>query len=114
MAFLTWETNNEAGESLTQLDIAYGLPFEAENGYKMDQWDVVREFKEPTRFGFYKPEERLGKGMDQLMDSLMPGWTQHEEMPGEEVEVEELKVEEESDDDDEDDEDDEDDDDEGK
>lgn len=81
MAFLVWNNENDADDSLVAISDMYGLPFEAENGYKMDQWDVVKGSDPAGNYGFYKPEERLGKLMGDLMPALMPGFTEHEEIP---------------------------------
>jgi len=94
MPFLVWNNEDDAKDSLAAIDAMYGLPFEAANGYKMDQWDVVKESETSSNAGFYKPEERLGMVMDDLMPALMPGFTEHEEMP-EEFEPEEEEEEEE-------------------
>ena len=98
MAFLVWDNKNSADDSLNAINAMYGLPFEAANGYRMDRWDFVLPSNTTTDHGFYKPEERLGKEMDDLMPALMPGFTEHEEMPEEFVpEEEEEEIEEDDD-----------------
>jgi len=89
MSFLVWNNENMAQNSLVAVNDMYGLPFEAPNGYKMDKWDDVKESNTTTNAGFYKPEERLGQIMDDLMDALMPGWNEFEEIPDEFVPEEE-------------------------
>lgn len=81
MTFLVWNNQQDADDSLNALNSTYGLPFEAENGYKMDRWDSVRESNTGVDYGFYKPEERLGMGMDDLMPDLVDGFTEHREIP---------------------------------
>lgn len=88
MAFLVWDNEGDADDSLVAINAMYGCPYEAANGYKMDQWDVIKESSTTTNHGFYKPEERLGKEMGDLMSALMPGFTEEDEMP-EEFEPEE-------------------------
>lgn len=89
MAFLVWDNEDDAKDSLAAINAMYGLPFEAPNGYRMDQWDVIKESGTTTNAGFYKPEERLNMTMDDLMPALMPGFTEHEELPEEFVPEEE-------------------------
>jgi len=88
MAFLVWNNDDDADDSLVAIDNMYGCPYLAPNGYKMDQWDFVKESNTTSNNGFYKPEERLGKETDDLMLVLTPGFTEYEEMP-EEFEPEE-------------------------
>lgn len=81
MAFLVWDNQQDAEDSLDAINSMYGLPFEAENGYRMDRWDIIKESNTAIDYGFFKPEERLGMEMDDLMPALMPGFTEHEEVP---------------------------------
>ena len=81
MTFLVWNNKQDADDSLNAINGMYGLPFEAGNGYKMDLWDSVIESNTGTDYGFYKPEERLDMGMDDLMPALVFGFTEHEEKP---------------------------------
>jgi len=81
--FLVWDNQKDAEDSLTAINTVYGCPYLAENGYRMDRWDFVVKSKDNNDHGFYEPEERLGKEMDDLMPVLMPGYTEHEEMPEE-------------------------------
>jgi len=96
MAFLVWDNQQDADESLEAIKLMYGLPFVAPNGYRMDQWDVVRESKTTTNAGFFKPEERLGKGMVELMGALIEPFDEEDTMP-EEFEPEEEEIEEDDD-----------------
>ncbi len=93
MAFLVWNNEDDADDSLAAINAMYGLPFEAENGYKMDQWDVVKESETTSSAGFYKPEERLGQIMDDLMPALTSGFTEHAEIPEEFIPEEEEEIE---------------------
>lgn len=81
MAFLTWRDEQLAEDSLAAINTAYGCPYVAENGYRMDRWDFVIPSNDNTDYGFYKPEERLDQTMDALMPVLMQGFIEHDEMP---------------------------------
>jgi len=85
MSFLVWNNESDAQESLVSLDEMYGCPYLAANGYRMDTWDIVIESIPTTNnnCGFFKPEERLGMGMDDLMPALMPGYIEYAEKPDE-------------------------------
>jgi len=83
MTFLVWKKQEDAEESLASINDVYGCPYRAENGYRMDTWDFVVESNKNNDCGFYKPEERLGMTMDDLMPALMSGYTEHDEMPEE-------------------------------
>lgn len=95
MAFLVWNNEDDADDSLAAINGMYGCPYEAENGYKMDRWDDVRESIPAGNYGFFKPEERLGKEIGGLMLVLIPGFTEYEEMPEEFIEEDEDEDEEE-------------------
>ena len=83
MKFLTWNNQKDAEDSLVAINTMYGCPYLAENDYRMAQWDFVVSSFISSKHGFYKPEERLGKEMGDLMPALMPGFTEHEEVPEE-------------------------------
>jgi len=81
MSFLVWNNQGDAEDSLTAINTLYGCPYLAENGYRMDRWDFVVKSNTTNDHGFYKPEERLGMKMDDLMVSITPGFIEHEERP---------------------------------
>jgi len=81
MTFVVWNNQKAAEDSLAAVNAAYGCPYVAENGYRMDQWDNLISSRNGTQCGFYKPEERLGKEVDDLMAVLVPGFTEYEEKP---------------------------------
>lgn len=83
MSFLVWNDQQEAEDSLVGVNTAYGCPYEAGNGYRMDGWDNVVFSNDETQWGFYKPEERLGMEMVDLMAVLVPGYIEYEEKPAE-------------------------------
>ena len=91
MTFLIWDNQTDAEASLVAVNDVYGCPYVAENGYRMDQWDFVIKSYVSDDHGFFTPEERLGMEMDDLMLALVPGFTEHEEMP-EEFESEEEEI----------------------
>jgi len=90
MTFLVWPNEDHADASMVALNAMYGCPYEDANGYKMDKWDEIKESDPPGNYGFYKPEERLGQVMVDLMGVLVGDFAEHDEIPDEfvpEVEV---------------------------
>lgn len=83
MTFLTWDNQDDAENSVAALNVMYGCPYTAENGYRMDRWDFVIKSFGSYEYGFFKPEERMGMKIDDLMSGLMPGFTEHKGMPSE-------------------------------
>jgi len=83
VAFLVWNNQQDAEDSLAAINEMYGCPYVSENGYRMDQWDVVQKSLTTSDCGFYKPEERLGHTMSELMPALIDGFVEHNEIPGE-------------------------------
>ena len=81
MSFLVWNNQTDAEASLEAVNYVYECPYVAENGYRMDQWDFVIKSSVSDDHGFFKPEERLGKQMDDLMPALVPGFIEHAEKP---------------------------------
>lgn len=81
MSFLIWNNQTDAEASLEAINYVYGCPYEAGNGYRMDQWDSVIKSRVSDDHGFFKPEERLGKQMDNLMNGLIPEFVENAEMP---------------------------------
>lgn len=78
-----------ATDSLEAVNDIYGCPYLDANGYRMDTWDVVRVSRDGYAFGFTKPEPRLGKDLADLMDVMLPGFTEYEEIPEEFIPEEE-------------------------
>jgi len=83
MTFLVWDNQKDTEDSLTAVNAMYGCPYRAENGYRMDMWDFVVKSNIDDVYGFFKPEERLSKEMDDLMPALLPGYTEYRELPEE-------------------------------
>jgi len=81
MSFLVWNNKKKGDDSLAAINDMYGCPYRAENGYRMDTWDIVIKSNTGNDHGFFKPEERLGMGMDDLMPGLMPGYVEHAKKP---------------------------------
>ena len=79
--FLTWDNQSDAENSIAAINIAYGCPYEAENGYRMDQWDAPVRSHVTEDCGFFKPEEHLGKSMPDLMPVLVSGFVENREKP---------------------------------
>jgi len=83
MSFLVWNNQQDAEDSLAAINTMYGCPYIDENGYRMDQWDIVQTSLTTGDYGFFKPEERLDHTMDELMPALIVGFVDHNEMPDE-------------------------------
>lgn len=81
MTFLVWDNQTNANTSLANINNAYGLPYKAENGYRMDTWDVVMESVNENAWGFFKPEELLSMEMDDLMSNLIAGYNELDDRP---------------------------------
>jgi len=81
MTFLVYNSQKSAEYSLAAVNIAYGCPHRAENGYRMDQWDILAPSNDGNNWGFVKPVSRLGKTEEDLFSSLHPSFTEHEEKP---------------------------------
>jgi len=89
MIFLGWENEKYAEDSLAAINVAYGCPYVAENGYRMDRWADIKKVKLDNYYGFAMPEARLGQGMDVLMAVLVPGFTEKPYDPEDFFETEE-------------------------
>ena len=74
MTFLVWDNKIDADASLVNINAMYGCPHTAENGYRMDTWDVVIASVNSDAWGFFKPEERLGMEIGALMSGLVEGY----------------------------------------
>ncbi len=83
MIFLTWNNKKDAEDSLAAVNAMYGCPYVATNGYKMDRWDSLVKSYVDEVYGFYKPEERLGMRMPDLMPNLIPGYVENDRKPTE-------------------------------
>jgi len=90
MKFLTWNHQQDAEDSLAAVNAAYGLPWE-DDGYRMARWDNIILSRDRTQWGFFKPEARLGKEVDDLMAGVTPGFIEHAEKPAEFYPEEELQ-----------------------
>lgn len=76
MVFLSWESLKDAEDSLARVDAEYGCPYVAENGYRMDSWSEIRSPDNEVVYGFFKPDARLGRDVADIMDVLVPGYTE--------------------------------------
>lgn len=83
MAFLVWNNKQDGEDSIAAVNAMYGCPYRSENGYRMDQWDFTIKSNIDEGCGFYKPEERLGMKMDDLMPALVSGFIENNEKPEE-------------------------------
>ena len=91
MTFLVWNNEQDANDSLIAINEMYGCPYIDENGYRMDQWDVIQKSLTTSACGFSKPEEKLGYTMNKLMSALIDGFVDHNEIPDEFVPKEEYE-----------------------
>jgi len=90
MSFLVWNNQQHAVDSLDAINTVYECPYEDENDYKMDQWDVSIKSQVNDDYGFYSPETRLGHDESYMMTMLTPGYVEYEEIPDEFLPPEEV------------------------
>lgn len=83
MQFLIWNNQKDAEDSLTAVNTAYGCPYVADNGYKMDRWDNLSPSRDGSQWGFYKPDTRLDMQAADLMSVLIPGFVENKDKPAE-------------------------------
>jgi len=76
MNILTWDNQQDAEDSLALVNATYGCPYEAENGYRADEWARVIKSPFEEAYGFFKPEAKLGCDLDGLMAVLVPGFAE--------------------------------------
>jgi len=92
MTFLIWsddDAQTDANASLANLNTEYGCPYEDENGYKMNEWCIVTNSdSEEDDYGFYAPEERLGKTQTVLDACLVGDYTEVANIPSDWVIIE--------------------------
>jgi len=79
MSFLTWNNQADADESLSAVNIVYGCP--VQNGYMMLTWADVTKSDAENKWGFEKPEVKLGKTIEELEGALVAGYTELAERP---------------------------------
>ena len=75
-AFLVWNNEDDARDSLAAVNAAYGCPYLAKNGYRMARWDFVEESNSNDAYGFYKPGASLG-----ILLALGTGFIEHQKKP---------------------------------
>lgn len=80
-SFLSWDNQADADNSLVAVEALYVLPYSERNGYFMDRWAVVTKSDVANIWGFYKPENRLGKTVSVLMDRIIGDYTEQSERP---------------------------------
>lgn len=81
MTFLTWNNQADADASLAAVNTLYGCKYTADNGYIMSVWDNVTKSDAEEKWGFAKPEARLGKTVDELMNLLVGDYTEETQSP---------------------------------
>jgi len=81
MSFLTWTTESDCTDSLTALNAVYSCSYVLGDGYKMDQWAFSSKSAVSETWGFASPQLRPGIIMDDLMDSLTPGYIEYDDIP---------------------------------
>jgi len=79
MPFLSWNNQADADTSLAAVNAVYGCPIH--NGYTMTTWDNVTKSDAEDKWGFNKPEERLGKTSAELDAALVAGFTETANRP---------------------------------
>lgn len=81
MTFLTWNNQADADASLAAVNALYGCEYIADNGYIMSTWDNVTKSDAEDKWGFAKPEARLGKTVGELEAVLVVGYAELSERP---------------------------------
>ncbi len=86
MKFLIWDDVNDAetdaDASLAALNAEYGCPYTGGNGYIMTTWCKVTNSETNTNeWGFFAPQERLGKTQTNLNACLVGSYTEVDKMP---------------------------------
>lgn len=84
-AYLVFDDDNDAQSdaeaSLAALDSEYGCPY-TDGNYIFNTWCAVTNSEtNEEEWGFYKPEERLGKTQTELDACLVGDYTEVSEMP---------------------------------
>lgn len=79
--FLTWDNQADAETSIAAVDTVYGCAYTAENGYIMNTWATVTKSDAENKWGFTKPEARLGKTEAELEAVLVVGYTELDSRP---------------------------------
>ena len=81
MTFLTWNNQADADTSLAAVNTLYGCKYSDNKGYVMDTWDNVTKSDAEEKWGFTKPEPRLGKTIEELEAVLIAGYTERDNKP---------------------------------
>lgn len=81
MTFLTWNNQADADVSLAAVKDVYGCKYTGSNGYIMDIWDNLTKSHVEEKWGFIKPEPRLGKTIEELEAALISGYTELDNIP---------------------------------
>jgi len=81
MVFLTWSKQKEAEASLDAVNAAYGCPYTSQNGYRMEQWDVLEISADENQWGFYMPKPMLGISEEDLRGKLAGEFTENDKKP---------------------------------
>ena len=81
MTFLTWNNQADADASLAAVNALYGCKYTESSGYIMDTWDNVTKSDAEEKWGFAKPEVRLGKTTEELEAALVSGYTELDNKP---------------------------------
>ena len=81
MTFLTWDNQTDADSSLAAVNAGYGCEYTGNTGYIMETWDNVTKSNVEEKWGFAKPEARLGKTIEELEAALVSGYTELDNKP---------------------------------
>lgn len=81
MSFLTWDNERDCTDSLKALNTEYGCPYILENGYRMDEWDFLTKSDASENWGFFSPQSRSEKTVDNLRTGLISGYTEYDDKP---------------------------------
>jgi len=81
MSFLRWTNRVDAEKSIAAINVELGCPYTSENGYRMDRWAIITKSAIKSEWGFFGPEDRLGKTKGELMSGVKPGYTEDPRKP---------------------------------
>lgn len=80
MIYFSFGSQHDANIALSEVNIAYKLPYEGNGGYIVENWDILRELPN-NRYGFLKPENFLGKTYDIIIGAITISYIEVEFCP---------------------------------
>ena len=72
MTYLVFNAESAATTALATIEDRYGCPYTS-GSYAMERWDTVTKAASENKWYFKKPQARLGKTVEELMDGITAG-----------------------------------------